>query len=234
MRLFWLGRWSGARLWAEIREGARLSTSSSARSDRSGSSGGGAAGAAWVGRSSWCCSCSSSTGWLTFSCSSNSSSPGCSRAVHRQSAGHSSCARRGTHSANCAEDCSWLDVPVISSDWFPQSRGSIPAPDPLSGEHSYCATDFVDILQVQFLDKVEICPLLRRQVQFSWWSWVVDMPVCVQRQVLSFSQNFHIFYVNVDSDPEAVFALENLNIISTSSWSLSQSTSLWKNFIFST
>ena len=29
--------------------------------------------------------------------------------------------------------------------------------------------------------------------------------------------NFHIFYVNVDSDPEAEFALENLNIISTSS-----------------
>ena len=33
-----------------------------------------------------------------------------------------------------------------------------------------------------------------------------------------FSLNFHIFYVNVDSDPEAEFALENLNIISTSSW----------------
>ena len=82
-----------------------------------------------------------------------------------------------------------VDVPVLSSDWFPQSRGSNPAPDsvhPLSGEHSYCATDFVEIPQVQFLDKVEICPLLRRQVQFSWWSSVVDMPVYVQRQVLSF------------------------------------------------
>ena len=33
-----------------------------------------------------------------------------------------------------------------------------------------------------------------------------------------FQLNFHIFYVNVDSDPEAEFALENLNIISTSSW----------------
>ena len=44
----------------------------------------------------------------------------------------------------------------------------------------------VEIPQVQFLDKVEICPLLRRQVQFSWWSWVEDMPVYVQRQVLSF------------------------------------------------
>ena len=99
-----------------------------------------------------------------------------------------------------------VDVPVLSSDRFPQSRGSNPAPDsvlPLSGEHSYCATDFVEIPQVQFLDKVEICPLLRRQVQFSWWSWVVDMPVYVQRQVLSFLQYFHIFNVNVDSDPEA-------------------------------
>ena len=27
---------------------------------------------------------------------------------------------RGTHSANCAEDCSCVDVPVISSDKFPQ------------------------------------------------------------------------------------------------------------------
>ena len=61
----------------------------------------------------------------------------------------------------------------------------------------------VEIPQVQFLDKVEICPLLRRQVQFSWWSWVVDMPVYVQRQVLSFYPNFHNFYVNVDSVPEA-------------------------------
>ena len=54
---------------------------------------------------------------------------------------------RSTHSANCAEDCSCVDVPVISSDKFPQSRGSNPlAPDsvhPLSGEHSCCATDFV-------------------------------------------------------------------------------------------
>ena len=44
-------------------------------------------------------------------------------------------------------DCSCVDVPVISSDKFPQSRGSNPlAPDsvhPLSGEHSCCATAFV-------------------------------------------------------------------------------------------
>ena len=56
------------------------------------------------------------------------------------------CSERGTHSSNCAEDCSCVDVPVISSDKFPQSRGSIPlAPDsahPQSGEHSCCATDF--------------------------------------------------------------------------------------------
>ena len=39
-----------------------------------------------------------------------------------------------------------VDVPVISSDKLPQSRGSnLRAPDsvhPLSGEHSCCATDF--------------------------------------------------------------------------------------------
>ena len=56
------------------------------------------------------------------------------------------CSERGTHSANCAEGCSCVDVPVISSDKFPQSRGSNPlAPDsahPQSGEHSCCATDF--------------------------------------------------------------------------------------------
>ena len=71
--------------------------------------GGGGGGA--VGRSSRCCSCSSSTRWLTFSCSSSSSSPGCARAVHRQSAGHFSCAQRGTHSAYCAEDCFWRRRP---------------------------------------------------------------------------------------------------------------------------
>ena len=56
------------------------------------------------------------------------------------------CSERGTHSVNCAEDCSCVDVPVISSDKFPQSRGSNPlAPDsahPQSGEHSCCATEF--------------------------------------------------------------------------------------------
>ena len=56
------------------------------------------------------------------------------------------CSERGTHSANCAEGCSCVDVPVISSDKFSQSRGSNPrAPDsahPHSGEHSCCATDF--------------------------------------------------------------------------------------------
>ena len=62
------------------------------------------------------------------------------------------------------------------------------------------------------------------------------MPVYVQRQVLGFQQNFHIFNVKVDSDPEAEFALENLNIISTSCCTpfMRQSTSFWKNFIFST
>ena len=52
------------------------------------------------------------------------------------------CSERSTHSANCAEGCSCVDVPVIGSDKFPQSRGSNPlAPDslhPLSGEHSCC------------------------------------------------------------------------------------------------
>ena len=149
---------------------ARLSTSSSARSDRSGSSGGGGSGGGVGGavvvvlqlqfidkvvdvslqlkfQQSRVCTGSSSTECWTFQL----------------------CSERGTHSANCAEGCSCFDVPVISSDKFPQSRGSNPAPDPLSGGHSCCATDFVEIPQVQFLDKVEICPLLRRQVQFSWW-----------------------------------------------------------------
>ena len=77
--------------------------------------------------------------------------------------------REGTHSANCAEDCSWRRRPCDQQRQFSQFRGSNPAPDsvrPLSGEHSHCATVFVEIPQVQFLDKVEICPLLRRQVQF--------------------------------------------------------------------
>ena len=67
--------------------------------------------AAGVERSSRCCRCSSSTRWLTFSCSSSSSSPGFARAVHRQSAAHFSCAQRGTDSANCAEDCTWSRRP---------------------------------------------------------------------------------------------------------------------------
>ena len=62
-----------------------------------------------------------------------------------------------------------VDVPVISSDKFPVSRGSNPlAPDsahPQSGEHSCCATDFRRIPQVQFLVVWE----------------VVNMPVYVQR-----------------------------------------------------
>ena len=52
------------------------------------------------------------------------------------------CSERSTHSANCAEDCSCVDVHVISSDKFPLSRGLNPlAPDsahPQSGEHSCC------------------------------------------------------------------------------------------------
>ena len=136
MRLFWLPDGVGAALalGAEIKRASRLSTSSSARSDRWGSGG------AVVE----VLQCSSSTRWLTFSCSPSFSSPGCARAVHRQSAGHVSCAQRGTLSA---EDCSWRRRPCDQQRQFPQSRGSNPlAPDsvhPLSGEHSYCATDFV-------------------------------------------------------------------------------------------
>ena len=94
---------------------------------------------------------------------------------------------------------------------------------------------FRRIPQVQFLDKVEIWPLLRRQVQFLVFWAVVDMPVYVQRQLPRFLMNFHIFYVKVDSDPEAEFALE-IWIISTSLYLavMRQSTCFWKNFIFST
>ena len=74
------------------------------------------------------------------------------------------------------------------------------------------------------------------QVQFLVFWAVVDMPVSEQRQVPRFQQNFHIFYVNVDSDPVAEIALENLNIISMSCCTpfMRQSTGFWKNFIFST
>ena len=79
--------------------------------------------------------------------------------------------REGTHSVNCAEDCSWRRRPCDQQRQFPQSRGSNPrAPDsvhPLSGEHSCCATDFRRDSQVQIL---------------VFWE-VVDMPVHVQRQV---------------------------------------------------
>ena len=76
-----------------------------------------------------------------------------------------------------------VDVPVISSDKVPQSRGSNPlAPDSAhphqSGEHSCCATDFRRIPQVQFLVVWE----------------VVDMPVYVQRQVLSFLPNSTLLF----------------------------------------
>ena len=85
-----------------------------------------------------------------------------------------------------------VDVPVISSDKFPQSRGSNPrAPDSAHPQR------VVNIPVVQQIS-VEI-----PQVQFLVFWEVVDMPVYVQRQVLSFWQNFHIFYVNVDSVPEA-------------------------------
>ena len=73
------------------------------------------------------------------------------------------------------------------------------------------------------------------QVQFLVFWEVVDMPVYVQRLVPFFQLIFHIFYVNVDSDPEAEFALENLNIISMSSIGtpfLRQSTSFWKKSYF--
>ena len=65
-----------------------------------------------------------------------------------------------------------VDVPVISSDKFPQSRGSNPrAPD---------SQRVVNIPVVQQIS-VEI-----PQVQFLVFWEVVDMPVYVQRQVLSF------------------------------------------------
>ena len=60
-----------------------------------------------------------------------------------------------------------VNVPVISSDKFPQSRGSNPlAPDSAhpQSERSCCATDFRRDSQVQFL---------------VFWE-VVDMPVHVQ------------------------------------------------------
>ena len=132
---------------------------------------GGAAGvvAAGVRRSSWCCRCSSSTRWLTFSCSSSSSSPGCARAVHRQIAGHFSCAQRGTHSANCAEDCSWRQRPC---DQQRQVRILLP--------QIQLILRVVNIVVVQQIS-IEI-----PQVQFLVFWEVVDMPVNVQRQVLSF------------------------------------------------
>ena len=57
---------------------------------------------------------------------------------------------------------------------------------PRFSSSSVLCNRFRRIPQVQFLDKVEICPLLRRQVQFLVFWAVVDMPVCVQRQVLDF------------------------------------------------
>ena len=99
--------------WLVLATGPRsssraLTTSSSARLG---------AGAAGVGRSSWCCRCSSSTRWLTFSCSSSSSSPGCTRAIHRQSAGHFSCAQRGYAQCKLVQKTVLgVDVPEISSD----------------------------------------------------------------------------------------------------------------------
>ena len=133
---------------AEIKRAARLSTSSSARLDRWGSGGGGGGWGGGAGgavvvvlqlqfidkvvfvllqlkfQQSRVFTGNSSTECWTFQL----------------------CSERGTHSANCAEGCSCVDVPVVSSDKFPQSRGSNPlAPDsahPQSGEHSCCATDF--------------------------------------------------------------------------------------------
>ena len=145
-----------------------------------------------MGRSSRCCRCSSSTRLLSSSCSSSSSSPGCARPVHGQECWtFQLCPERVRTVQTVQKTVLVVDVPVISSDKFPQSRGSNPlAPDsahPQSGEHSCCATDFRRIPQVQFLVV---------------WD-VVDMPVYVQRQAPCFYPNFLIVYVTVDSDPEA-------------------------------
>ena len=100
-----------------------------------------------MGRSSWCCSCSSSTRLVDvlFQLKFQQSRV-CTGSSSTECWIFQLCSERGTHSANCAEGCSCVDVPVISSDKFPQSRGSNPrAPDsahPQSGEHSCCATDF--------------------------------------------------------------------------------------------
>ena len=64
--------------------------------------------------------------------------------------------REGTHSANCAEDCSWRRRPCDQQRQVPavQIFSNPRAPDsvhPLSGEHSCCVTDFVEIPHVQFL-----------------------------------------------------------------------------------
>ena len=83
-----------------------------------------------------------------------------------------------------------VDVPVISSDSFHSPEVRI-------------------LPQIQFILRVVNIPIVQQisveipQVQFLVFWEVVDMPVYAQRQVLSFEQNFHIFYVNVDSDPEA-------------------------------
>ena len=71
-----------------------------------------------------------------------------------------------------------VDVPVISSDKFPQSRGSNPVP------------------QIQCILSVAIIPIVQQisvelpQVQFLVVWEVVDLPVYVQRQVLRFQPNF--------------------------------------------
>ena len=136
-------------------------TSSSARLDRWESGGGGASGSGGGGAGVVVLQVQF-IDRLTFSCSSSSSSPGCARAVHRQSAGHFSCAQRGTHSANCAEDCSWRRRPCDQQRQFPQSRGSNLLAHPQSGEHSCCAQISVEIPQVQFLGsgKLLTCPYM--------------------------------------------------------------------------
>ena len=79
---------------------------------------------------------------------------------------------------------------MISSDKFPQSRGSNPrAPDsahPQSGKHSCCATDFRRDSTDAVLGQGGDMPVVATTGAVLVVVWVVDMPVYVQRQVRSF------------------------------------------------
>ena len=80
------------------------------------------------------------------------------------------------------------------------------------------------------------------QAQFLVVWEVVDMPVCVQRQVPCSWTKTLIFHVKVDSDPEAASMefhgsshLKFVLFLRSCIWqSMRQSACFWKNFIFST